>query len=124
MVRAVVFLVGRSLITLPGSSRAEVAENALLLVVAFYIASSDRVIFPPLCRNGAGGVSVIMATLALGYALTPWRLGSTQKHNGVGPYSSVRRVDRAAALDVDCADARLAYGRVAARSRLAPRCSS
>src|SRR5258705_4094025 len=64
----------------------EGAENALL-VIAFYIASCDRVIFRRFAATALASF-VIMATLAIVYAMTPGGWDPTQKHNGVGPYST------------------------------------
>jgi O-antigen ligase len=69
-----------------GQLAREGAENALL-VIAFYIASSDRVMFRRFAVTALASF-VIMATLAIGYALTPGGWDPTQKHNGVGPYST------------------------------------
>jgi O-antigen ligase len=69
-----------------GQLMREGAENALL-IIAFYIASCDRVIFRRFVATALASF-VIMATLAIGYALTPGGWDPTQKHNGVGPYST------------------------------------
>jgi O-antigen ligase len=69
-----------------GQLAREVAEN-VLLIVAFYIASSDRVIFRRLVVTALASF-VIMSTLALAYAMTAAGWDPTQKHNGVGPYST------------------------------------
>jgi O-antigen ligase len=69
-----------------GQLAREVAENALL-VVAFYVACFDIVV---LRRYAATilAVFVIMATLAIGYSLSPAGWDPALKHNGVGPYST------------------------------------
>jgi len=69
-----------------GQLAREVAEN-VLLIIAFFIASCDIV---TLRRYAATALAsfVIMATLAIGYALSPGGWDPAQKHNGVGPYST------------------------------------
>lgn len=69
-----------------GQLAREVAEN-LLLVIAFFIASSDTATFR---RYAAAALAsfVIMAALALGYAMSPAGWDPALKHNGVGPYST------------------------------------
>jgi O-antigen ligase len=69
-----------------GQLAREVVEN-VLLISAFFIASCDIVI---LRRYAATALAsfVIMATLAIGYALTPAGWDPALKHNGVGPYST------------------------------------
>ena len=69
-----------------GQLSREVAEN-LLLIIAFFIASSDTATFR---RYAAAALAsfVIMAALALGYAMTPGGWDPALKHNGVGPYST------------------------------------
>jgi O-antigen ligase len=69
-----------------GQLAREVAEN-VLLIIAFFIASCDIV---TLRRYAATVLAsfVIMATLAIGYALSPGGWDPAQKHNGVGPYST------------------------------------
>ncbi len=69
-----------------GQLAREVAEN-VPLIIAFFIASCDIV---TLRRYAATALAsfVIMATLAIGYALSPGGWDPAQKHNGVGPYST------------------------------------
>jgi O-antigen ligase len=69
-----------------GQLAREVTEN-VLLIIAFFIASCDIV---TLRRYAATALAsfVIMATLAIGYALSPGGWDPALKHNGVGPYST------------------------------------
>ena len=69
-----------------GQLAREVTEN-VLLIIAFFIASCDIV---TLRRYAATALAsfVIMATLAIGYALSPAGWDPALKHNGVGPYST------------------------------------
>ncbi len=69
-----------------GQLAREVAENALL-VVAFYVACFDIVILRRYAATALAGF-VIMATLAIGYAMSPAGWDPALKHNGVGPYST------------------------------------
>src|SRR5207342_31971 len=69
-----------------GQLAREVAENALL-VVAFYVACFDIVILRRYAAIALAGF-VIMATLAIGYAMSPAGWDPALKHNGVGPYST------------------------------------
>jgi O-antigen ligase len=64
----------------------EVTEN-LLVIVAFFIASCDIVTFR---RYAAVALAsfVVMATLAIGYTMSPAGWDPALKHNGVGPYST------------------------------------
>jgi len=69
-----------------GQLAREIAEN-LLLCIVFFIASRDIVTL----RGYALAALVsfaIMATLAIGYAMTPGGWDPALKHNGVGPYST------------------------------------
>jgi O-antigen ligase len=69
-----------------GQLAREVAENALL-IVAFFMAAID---VRTLRRYAATALAsfVIMAALAIGFALTPAGWDPALKHNGVGPYST------------------------------------
>jgi O-antigen ligase len=69
-----------------GQLTREVAENALL-IVAFFIATTD---VKTMRRYAATALAsfVIMAALAIGFALTPAGWDPALKHNGVGPYST------------------------------------
>jgi O-antigen ligase len=69
-----------------GQLAREVTEN-ILLIIAFFMASCDVV---TLRRYAATALAsfVIMATLAIGYALSPGGWDPALKHNGVGPYST------------------------------------
>jgi len=64
----------------------EVAEN-LLIIVAFFIASCDLVTFRRYAATALASF-VVMATLAIGYAMSPEGWDPALKHNGVGPYST------------------------------------
>jgi len=69
-----------------GQLAREVVEN-VLLIVAFYVACFDVVV---LRRYAATILAVfaIMASLAIGYSMTPAGWDPALKHNGVGPYST------------------------------------
>ena len=69
-----------------GQLAREVGEN-IVVIIAFYIASSDIV---TLRRYAATALAsfVIMATLAIGYALSAGGWDPALKHNGVGPYAT------------------------------------
>jgi O-antigen ligase len=69
-----------------GQLAREIGEN-VIVIIAFYIASSD---VTTLRRYAATALAsfVIMATLAVGYALSPGGWDPAQKHNGVGPYAT------------------------------------
>ena len=69
-----------------GQLAREIVENVLLLV-AFYLACCDTTVFRRYVATALASF-VIMATLALGYALTPGGWDPSLKHNGVGPYST------------------------------------
>ena len=69
-----------------GQLAREVAENALL-AVAFYVACFDVVILRRYAATALAGF-VIMATLAIGYSVSPAGWDPALKHNGVGPYST------------------------------------
>jgi O-antigen ligase len=69
-----------------GQLAREVGENALV-IVAFYIAASDLVTFRRYAATALASF-VIMATLAVGYAMSPVGWDPVLKHNGVGPYST------------------------------------
>jgi O-antigen ligase len=64
----------------------EVAEN-LLIIVAFFIASCDLVTFRRYAATALASF-VVMATLAIGYAMSAEGWDPALKHNGVGPYST------------------------------------
>jgi O-antigen ligase len=64
----------------------EVLEN-LLVLAAFFIATCDTVTFRRYAAVALASFAII-ATLALGYALTPAGWDPTLKHNGVGPYAT------------------------------------
>ena len=64
----------------------EVAEN-MLIIVAFFIASCDAVTFRRYAATALASF-VVMAALAIGYALSPEGWDPALKHNGVGPYST------------------------------------
>ena len=64
----------------------EVAEN-FLIIVAFFIASCDVVTFRRYAATALASF-VVMAVLAIGYALSPEGWDPALKHNGVGPYST------------------------------------
>jgi O-antigen ligase len=69
-----------------GQLAREVGENALL-ICAFFMASHDVVTFRRFAATALLSF-MIMATLAIGYALTPGGWDPALKHNGVGPYST------------------------------------
>jgi O-antigen ligase len=69
-----------------GQLAREVTEN-VLLIVAFFIASADVTTMRRYVATALASF-VIMASLALGYALTPAGWDPALKHNGVGPYST------------------------------------
>jgi O-antigen ligase len=69
-----------------GQLAREIAEN-VLLISAFFIASCDIVTFRRYAATALASF-VIMATLAIGYALTPGGWDPALKHNGVGPFST------------------------------------
>ncbi len=69
-----------------GQLAREVAENALL-IVAFYLGAYDLVTFRRYAATALVSFA-IMATLAVGYAMSPAGWDPALKHNGVGPYST------------------------------------
>ena len=69
-----------------GQLAREVGENALL-ICAFFMASHDVVTFRRFAATALLSF-MIMATLAIGYALTAGGWDPALKHNGVGPYST------------------------------------
>jgi O-antigen ligase len=69
-----------------GQLSREIAEN-LLLIVAFFMASCDTTTFRRYAATALASF-FIMATLALGYAMTPGGFDPALKHNGVGPFST------------------------------------
>ncbi|MEO8344862.1 MAG: O-antigen ligase family protein [Betaproteobacteria bacterium] len=69
-----------------GQLSREVAEN-VLLIVAFYMACCDIGTFRRYVTAALLSFA-ILATLAMGYSMTPGGWDPALKHNGVGPYST------------------------------------
>ncbi len=69
-----------------GQLSREVTEN-VLVIVAFYIASRDIATLRTYVAAALASFA-IMATLALGMAMSPAGWDPALKHNGVGPYST------------------------------------